>query len=174
MDSWFFLSVPRCVDSAIAGPERRTTLAGKCPPPDSDPFNGAESGENYPSQSRQFAAAQTADSSSINAVSFSSARTTKRFRSSRCASATNIVSPRESTVATQPQLQPALLRLSAMISKYCRVLVPIGHIHSICACHPNQWRKRLTLARLIRPRGSRVCQINLVRYVRHIAFFVSQ
>ena len=30
------------------------------------------------------------------------------------------------------------------------------------------------MARLIRPRGSRVCQINLFRYVRHIAFFVSQ
>jgi hypothetical protein len=38
--------------------------------------------------------------------------------SSRCASATKIVRPLESTVATQPQLQPALLRLSAMISQY--------------------------------------------------------
>jgi hypothetical protein len=50
-----------------------------------------------------------------NAVSFSSARTTKRFPSSRCASAMKIVRPVASTVATQPQLQPALLRLSAMI-----------------------------------------------------------
>jgi hypothetical protein len=41
-----------------------------------------------------------------------------RFPSSRCASATKIVFPLESTVATQPQLQPALLRLSAMISQY--------------------------------------------------------
>jgi hypothetical protein len=38
------------------------------------------------------------DSSSINAVSFSSARATKRFPSSRCPSATKIVRPRESTV----------------------------------------------------------------------------
>jgi hypothetical protein len=35
-----------------------------------------------------------------------------------CASATKIVRPPESTVETQPQLQPALLRLSAMISQY--------------------------------------------------------
>jgi len=54
---------------------------------------------------------------SIDAVSFSSARTTKRFPS-RCASATKIVCPLELIVETQPQLQPALLRLSAMISQY--------------------------------------------------------
>ena len=39
------------------------------------------------------------------------------FPLSRCASATKIVCPLESTVKTQPQLQPALLRLSAMISQ---------------------------------------------------------
>jgi hypothetical protein len=39
------------------------------------------------------------------------------FPLSRCASATKIVCPLESTVATQPQLQPALLRLSAMTSQ---------------------------------------------------------
>ena len=33
-------------------------------------------------------------------------RTTKRFPSSRCASAIQIVRPLESTVETQPQLQP--------------------------------------------------------------------
>ena len=42
-----------------------------------------------------------------------SARTTKRFPSSRCASAVKIVRPLESIVETQPKLQPALLRLSA-------------------------------------------------------------
>ena len=51
------------------------------------------------------------DSSSTNAVNFSSARTTKRFPSSRCASATKIVRPLESIAETQPQLQPALLRI---------------------------------------------------------------
>jgi hypothetical protein len=29
---------------------------GKCPPPDSDPFNGVEFGENYASLSRKFVA----------------------------------------------------------------------------------------------------------------------
>jgi hypothetical protein len=42
----------------------------------------------------------------------------KRFPSSRCASGIQIVPTSESTVATQPQLQPALLRLSAMIRVY--------------------------------------------------------
>jgi hypothetical protein len=39
------------------------------------------------------------------------------FPLSRCASATQIVRPLESTAETQPQLQPGLLRLSAMISQ---------------------------------------------------------
>src|SRR5437899_2936570 len=55
--------------------------------------------------------AQIADSNSINALSFSSARTTKRFPPSRCASATKIVRPPAFTAETQPQRQPALLRL---------------------------------------------------------------
>jgi hypothetical protein len=42
----------------------------------------------------------TADLSSRDAVSFSSARTTKRFPSSRCASATKIVRPLESIAET--------------------------------------------------------------------------
>src|SRR4029077_2871189 len=56
-------------------------------------------------------------STSRNALSLSSACTTKRFPSPRCASAIQIVRPLESIAETQPQLQPALLRLSAMISK---------------------------------------------------------
>ena len=48
---------------------------------------------------------------------FSFARTTKRFPSSRCASAIQNVRPLESIAETQPQLQPASLRLSAMISQ---------------------------------------------------------
>jgi hypothetical protein len=52
---------------------------------------------------------RTADSNSRNALSFSSARTMKRFPSSRCASTIQIVRPRESTAETQPQLHPALL-----------------------------------------------------------------
>ena len=44
--------------------------------------------------------ARVVDSSSKNAVSFSSARTTKRFPSSRCASAIQIVRPLESIAET--------------------------------------------------------------------------
>jgi hypothetical protein len=63
------------------------------------------------------AAARIADSNSANAVSFSFPRPTKRFPLPRCASAIQIVRPLESTAETQPQLHPALLRLSAMISQ---------------------------------------------------------
>ena len=63
---------------------------------------------------------RTAASSSRNGVNFSSACTTKRFPSSRCASAIQIVRPLESIAETQPQLQPALLSLSASISQYFR------------------------------------------------------
>ena len=52
----------------------------------------------------------------------------QRFPSPRWASATNIVRPRESTAETQPQLQPALLRLSAMISQYFTVGNLIGNL----------------------------------------------
>src|SRR5262249_60145542 len=38
----------RCF-SGIAGPEEAKNAAGKCPPPVSDPFNGAKSGENHDS-----------------------------------------------------------------------------------------------------------------------------
>jgi hypothetical protein len=57
-------------------------------------------------------------SSSINALSFPSACTTNRFPSPRCASAIQIVRPLESTADTQPQVQPALLRLSAIVSQH--------------------------------------------------------
>src|SRR6266699_3830502 len=42
-------------------------------------------------------------------------RTTKRFPSPRCASAIQIVRPLELIAETQPQLQPALLRLSVAL-----------------------------------------------------------
>src|SRR5438093_9556869 len=66
------------------------------------------------SEGRSKLTTRTAASTSVKAVNFSSARTTKRFPSSRCASAIQIVRRRESTAETQPQLQPALLRLSAL------------------------------------------------------------
>ena len=71
-------------------------------------------------------------------VSSSSACTTKRFPSSRCASAIQIVRPLESIAETQPQLQPALLRLSAallIVATICGAVL----LASICAltfCKP--------------------------------------
>jgi hypothetical protein len=53
---------------------------------------------------------------SVSAARYSP-RTTKRFPSPRCASASQILRPLESIAETQPQLQPALLRLSAIISQ---------------------------------------------------------
>src|SRR6267154_924019 len=61
--------------------------------------------------------ARIGDSNSTNAFSFSTARTSKLFQSPRCASTIQIVRPSESTADTQPQLHPASLRLSAMISQ---------------------------------------------------------
>src|ERR1700730_3031546 len=90
---------------------------GKSPSPDSDPL-APPSFEKISSDCQANSAqARIADSSSRNAVNFSSARTTKRFPSSPCASAIQIVRPLESIAETQPQLQPALLRLSAIISQ---------------------------------------------------------
>jgi hypothetical protein len=74
--------------------------------------------------------AQIADSSSRKAVNFSSARAARHLPSSRCASAIQIVRPLESIAETQPELQPVLLRLSAMISSiascggFCLFCVP--------------------------------------------------
>ena len=102
--------------------------------------------------------ARIADSSSRNAVSFSSARTTKRFPSSRCASAIQIVRPLESIADTQPQLQPALLRLSAITSEFfirfraiTLMIMPVGHPGA------SRFFPRLFLARL-RPCFSAPCK----------------
>jgi hypothetical protein len=52
MDSWFFFLSSAELIVGIAGLEEAKNPAGKCTPPDSDPFRDAESGENYASQSR--------------------------------------------------------------------------------------------------------------------------
>src|SRR5205823_5171856 len=68
----------------------------------------------------EFTATSIADSSSRNAVSFSSARTTKRFPSPRCASTIQIVRPAASTAETQPQLQPTLGILDHLRCRFAR------------------------------------------------------
>jgi hypothetical protein len=78
---------PRRVDSAVAGLEEAKNPAGKVlrliqiflTPPSFEKISPACRG-NSPQ-------VQIANSSLVNAVSISSARTTKRFPSSRCASA---------------------------------------------------------------------------------------
>jgi len=50
---------------------------------------------------------------------------TERFPS-RCASTAKIVRSLESTAETQPQLQPALLRLSAMISQCFKYIINVA------------------------------------------------
>jgi hypothetical protein len=55
---------------------------------------------------------------SIDAISVPSARRTKRFPSSRCASVTHIIRPSLIVSETQPHLHLVLLKLSAIISQY--------------------------------------------------------
>ncbi len=74
-------------------------------------------------------------SSSRNALSFSSARTTNLFPSSRCASAIQIVRPSESFAEIQPELQPDALCLSAMSSQYFTLIRFCGFLPS----SPGTW-----------------------------------
>src|SRR5262245_54039250 len=62
--------------------------------------------------------ARIADSSSTKAVSLSSVRTMNRFQIAPMRVTIQILRPCTSKADTQPQLHPALLRLSAMISQY--------------------------------------------------------
>jgi hypothetical protein len=57
-DSWIFLPFvfPAELNQLVAGPEEAENLAGENPPPDSDPFSDAESGENLGCSSSQFVA----------------------------------------------------------------------------------------------------------------------
>jgi hypothetical protein len=43
----FLLFFPAALSQLVAGPEGAKILAGKWPPPDSDPYDGVDSGENY-------------------------------------------------------------------------------------------------------------------------------
>jgi hypothetical protein len=60
-------------------------------------------------------------SSSTNAVSFSSACTTRRFPSSRCASAIQNVRPLESIAETQPQLQSSDAQRALIIYAFLKI-----------------------------------------------------
>jgi hypothetical protein len=67
-----FLSVfPLTLILLVAGPEAAKNLAGKVPPPDSDPLNNAESEKISPACQANSLQARIGDSSSINAVRLS-------------------------------------------------------------------------------------------------------
>jgi hypothetical protein len=98
--------MPHFYHSVFLANTYRSKLAG---------YSETEGGSLYQTKSYkvELTHLRIADSSSTKAINFSSAFTTKRFPLSRCASAIQIVLPLESIAETQPQLQPALLRLSA-------------------------------------------------------------
>src|SRR6266516_2786974 len=87
---------------------------------------------------------RTADSSSKNAVSFSSARTTNRFPS-RCASTIQIVRPRNRRLRRSPNSSPRFLEIVGdyfpILHGFLDVLAPIAAVDSL-------WRAgRLNLER---------------------------
>ena len=134
LSQWFALRLRR---SERGEESRERTLS--YPTPDSDLFkrwevyssNGERGYETLGHRASSYSL-HWPISSSTNAVSFSAARTTNRFPSPRCASAIQIVRPLESIAETQPQLQPAFLRLSAMISQYFTTLTHAIRAISVC------------------------------------------
>jgi len=91
-----------------------------------DQSNWQRDQKSQPARQAQSSRARTADSSSKNAVSFSSGPTMKPFPLPRCASAIQILRPSESIAATQPKLHPALLSVSNYF--------PILHLE-LCSRH---------------------------------------
>jgi hypothetical protein len=64
-------------------------------------------------------------SNSRNAVNFSSARTTNRFPSSRCASAIQIVRPTESMAGRQPQLPSGFAEIVSDGFRVLHITLPL-------------------------------------------------
>ena len=137
VDSWFFLSVPAAVTQLITGREEAKNLAGKDPPPDSDPFSDPEFGKNLPvSQAANVRCSlrgmvrpgehrdlpEVADSSSRNAGNFSSACATKRFPSRRCASTIQIV---RCSRSIGENATPTPTGFAEIVSDYFPILHPV-------------------------------------------------
>jgi hypothetical protein len=112
----YFLSFSRRLILRLQGLEEAKNLAGKSPPTDSDLFCRFLR-KIPPACQANAPRLRIADSSCIKAVSFSSARTTKRFPS-RCASTIQIVRPWNQSLRQSPNSNRPVLRLSAMISQY--------------------------------------------------------
>jgi hypothetical protein len=93
----------RCDATKLAGTLSTQLFAGK-----TFAFRSPNGNDKMIYEIKSTANSCIALSSSKKAVSFSSARTTKRFPSLRCASVIQIVRPWGSMAETQPKLQPAL------------------------------------------------------------------
>src|SRR6266516_722756 len=105
LDQWshilFLSNSPLRINFGIAGPEEAKNRAGRgVLRLGQIRLNVGEFEKISPSCQLKLLPTRIADSSSINAVSLSSARPAKRFPLSRCASAIQIVRPQESTAAT--------------------------------------------------------------------------
>src|SRR5438093_12375618 len=115
MDSFtYFLSFSRWVDPAPARSERGEENAERgfpCPAPDSDLLKTRSLGE-LPSACQE-ENVRCDLTGMIRRGEHRDVPPNRRFPSSRCASTIQTVRPQESTTETQPQLQPAFLRLSA-------------------------------------------------------------
>jgi hypothetical protein len=93
----WILSFSRLVNSAIAGLKGLKTATGRSVlRPIQIRLTASSLAKTSPACQTNSPQARIANSSSRKAVNFSSARTTKRFPSSRCASAIQIVRPLES------------------------------------------------------------------------------
>jgi hypothetical protein len=110
--------VPRPVDSAIAGPEGAKNLAGESPPPDSDPFSDAESEENLVRLSRKFAASPNRRFEFHKRSQFFIGTHNQTLSVAAMRIGNEDCSSFAIYSCNTAQLQPALLRLSAIISQY--------------------------------------------------------
>jgi hypothetical protein len=100
---FLFLSLELILTNCKSGKGERKLSREKLPALTPVP-DGAEFEKNPTARQTNSPEARIIDSSSRNAVNFSSARKTKRFPSQRCASVIQIVRPLESIAETQPQL----------------------------------------------------------------------
>ena len=112
------LSSPRYIDSVIAGPEGAKNQRGKVLRLIQIRFSDGESAKNRAHLSRQFAtAARIADCNSTTAVSLSSQVQQNAFRRPDAHRQSRSFALQYPRLKRSPQLHPALLRLSAMMSQ---------------------------------------------------------
>jgi len=122
-DQWSHILLPfrfpAQINFGIAGPEEAKNRAGRgVLRLGSDPLNDGEFGKNLAFLSIKIAAHSNRRFEFHKRRQLFIRTFNERFPLSRCALATKIVPPSESTVETPRQLQPALPSLSAMLSQF--------------------------------------------------------